>query len=790
MNNSLGIIVGFIKKTIFMKFSSLSLLYFFILSVNAQDVFLDEYQDYFELPRESIFVHTNKSIFTTEEYLWYKGYAIDRTEGKLSDDIRNIQVFVYDSVGNLIDKSMVLANNGIFFNQIKIDSTFTPGRYYFKAMTNYMNNFKESDAYFQKFEVIDEVVKSERKAQEVKVVVRPEGQEIVYGLNTNLGIKITNDIGNPEESTLILLENNIPIKEFTTSKSGLARMNFRPLKNKTYKVEVITKGGFKKIIPIGDIKSKGNSLQLINLKEHIYLNIETTSIEKDEKWELFIFQDQKFTSFNIEMNNSEKSIAIEKDKLFDGLNTIQLLRDGNAVLERLYFNKTIDRTEFKGNYKLKQVDKQDSVVLSLDFKNNSKLMLSASILPKGNITYRSQQSIIKTFRLKPYIDNDDYKSFFEDTNLSNLNELDVLLLISKSLYTTNTDLTKSPKLQYVRKNGFDQTLYLIDNIKNEDQLIVGLESKFNKEFVFKLDSSRAFFFKNSYPVIGEELRYSIITKQRKFKAPKLKLETDILFNDQHPIVFERLDTLPFSKDIKLAEYRIVANFNNTNELEEVIIKASKIKEEDRKDRLIQGNKEDITLDIVERYFKLSVYLRTKGFKVNENFGSFSVQNFNNRSINAGVGVAILLDGARLTDASFLSNIQLDQFESIIINRNGFGQGLFGANGVITLESRKTPLYKNDYDDGMFSSIDVKRGYNPIKKYTNPSYKFYDNEMFRSIGSIAWFPNVIVQGETQNNNSVDLKIVDTKLKEGIIYIEGISEDGQLHSYSIPIKLNNN
>ena len=167
-----------------MKFSSLSLLYFFILSVNAQDSFLQRHQDYFELPRESIFVHTNKSVFTAGEHLWYKGYAIDRTNGKLSDNVRNIQVFVYDSIGNLIDKSMVLANKGIFFNQIKIDSTFTPGRYYFKAM----NNFKKSDAYFQRFEVIDEIVRSKRKAKDIEVVIRPEGQEIVYGLNTNLGI--------------------------------------------------------------------------------------------------------------------------------------------------------------------------------------------------------------------------------------------------------------------------------------------------------------------------------------------------------------------------------------------------------------------------------------------------------------------------------------------------------------------------------------------------------------------------------------------------------------------------
>ncbi|AFU68849.1 hypothetical protein P700755_002056 [Psychroflexus torquis ATCC 700755] len=776
-----------------MKFSSLSLLYFFILSANAQDVFLEKYQDYFELPRESIFVHTNKSVFTAGEHLWYKGYAIDRTNGKLSDNVRNIQVFVYDSIGNLIDKSMVLANKGIFFNQIKIDTTFTPGRYYFKAMTNYMNNFKESDAYFQKFEVIDEVVRSKRKAQDIEVVIRPEGQEIVYGLNSNLGIKITNDIGNPEESTLILFENNIPIKKITTSKLGLARMNFRPFKNKTYKIEVITIGGFKKIIPIGDIKSKGTSLDLINLKKHIYLNIETTSIEEHEKWQLFIFKDQNSISFNIEMNNSEKSIAIEKDKLFVGLNTIQLLKDGKAVLERMYLNEAIDETEFKVGYKLKQVDKQDSIILSLNFKNNSKLMLSASILPKENITYRSQQSIIKTLRLNPYIDNNDFKSFFDYTTLSNLNELDVLLLMSKSLHTTNLELSEPPALQYKRENGFDQILYLIDKIKKDDDLIVGIASRFNKDYSLKLDSSRVFFLKNKYPVIGEKLEYTAVNKLGNFKAPKLTLKTRVIFNNQHPILFEELDTLTFLKDISLSKNRVAANFTKTNELKEVIIKAPKNKEE-KIDRLIRGTKEEITEDIVNEYLKLSDYLRAKGFKVREDYKTFIVQNLRNQTGGAG-SVAFIVDGARFKDTrdmnftSFLANARLDQFESITINKVGFGQGPFGSGGVIKLDSRKTPLYDKD-NGGVFTSIDVTEGYNEIKKYTNPNYTSYNSETFKRLGSIAWFPNIVVQGGTQNNNSVDLKVVDTKLKEGIIYIEGISEDGQLHSYRIPIKLNNN
>jgi hypothetical protein len=711
------------------------------------------------------------------EYLWYKGYAIDRSTGKLSKDVRNIQVFVYDSIGSLIERSMVLANDGIFFNQIKLDSTYTPGRYYFKAMTNYMNNFKESDAYLHKFEVIDEVEKTNYNATDIKVNIRPEGQEIVYGLNANLGIKITNDIGKPEQSSLTLLEDNEPIRELKSSTSGLAKINFRPAKGKAYKIKATTLGGFEKLIPIENIKPKGTSLQLNDLKDYIYLTIETTFSDKKEDWQLVIFKNKQIVSVEIDMNDTIKSIALEKNKLFKGLNTIQLLRGGKAVLERLYLNKTNDKSEFEGDYEVKKVEKQDSLILSLDFKSNSKLMLSASILPKENITYRSQQSIIKTLRLKPYINHDDYKSFFDYNTPSNLNELDLLLLMSKSRYTINLKTSEPPTLQFERQNGFEQRLSLLDKIKKDDELIIGLESKFNKEFTRELDSSRVFYLRNRYPVIGEKLKYAITTKQNKFKGPKLSLKTNVVFAINDSLSRKEVDTLPFIKDNQISKDKLVTSYTNTNELDEVVIKASAQPEDEFNRRSIYERKEKITEKIIQQNYKLSVYLRTLGFQVNETFNDLEVCIRNER-------VIIVLDGARLSDGSILANVTLEQFESVTINKFGIGSRF--NTPTVTLESRKTPLYQNK-PKAIFTTMTVKKGYEPSKKYESLNYTIYDSEMFRKLGVISWFPNIVVSQNTQENNSVELKIVDTGLKDAMIYIEGISEDGQLHSYNFPIEL---
>ncbi|WP_033408225.1 hypothetical protein [Psychroflexus tropicus] len=770
-----------------MKLILLTFLCFFILSVNAQESYIEKHHQYFKLPRESIFVHTNKSIFMAGEYLWYKGYAIDRSTGKLSKDVRNIQVFVYDSIGGLIEESMVLANEGIFFNQIKIDSTYTPGRYYFKAMTNYMNNFKEPDAYLQKFEVIDEIKKTTKKAKDLKITVQPEGQEIIYGLNTNLGIKITNDLGYPEQSNLKLLEDNIPKWEVESSKSGLAKINFRPIKGKAYKIKVITQGGFEKEIPIQDIKFEGTSLQLNDLKKCINLNIESTDLNKNEIWQLVIFQEKNISTVNIKMNSSKKSIILEKDKLFDGVNTIQLLKNGNPILERLFYNEAKDETRFQGDYRMKEIAKEDSIVLNLNFKNKSKLILSASVLPKENITYQSQKSIIKTLRLRPYIESDDYDFFFKSADLPSLNELDVVLLMSKSRYRKSLNSSKPPEKKYKRENGFEQTLYLIDKIEKEDLLLVGMKSKFNKDIDFKLDNSRAFFLKNRYPVIGEKLDYYITTEDGNFKAPKLTLETKVNFNDQHPISFQKLDSSPFRKDITLSTFKLTSNFSNINQLDEVTVKAVKGEEKKGVFYLERGEKEIITPKIERDYMTLSSYLTSKGFRVTETSRTFVVQRYNTLNKKA----SIFLDGVRMNPfntslASILSFTRLNQYESVTINRNAYGAGPDNDGGLIIIKSRRNNLNLKD-DTEMYTSIEVVKGYKKIKKYINPYYGFYESEMFKSLGSIAWFPNIVVKDEAQENNSVELKIIDTGLEQAMIYIEGISEDGQLHSYNFPIEL---
>ncbi|WP_073191557.1 TonB-dependent receptor [Psychroflexus salarius] len=758
---------------------------FVFLAYTQENSYIKKHQAYFEIPRESLFIHLNKSKLVKQESLWLKGYAINRQTDKLHQNLRNVNLAIYNYRGELLNSEMLLANEGVFLGQIKIDSTYQPGKYFLKAMTNYMNNFKEPDVFIESFEVIDKIDKPELPKQKLIIKTKPENQHLIYDLNNNLGIRISNSNGIGLKTSIELLENNKVVKKIKSSKNGLALLNFRPQQGKKYKIRATTAGGYSEDHLISDIRLSGISLQLNKVKDYLLFNIEATKDLNEENFTLFIHQEEKFLSKKIKLEKLNKSLAISIDQLFEGLNTILILKEGQPVLERLFFNQTSDVKKFNGNYTINQIKNTDSIQVSLNFNEKANLQLSASILPKDQITYNTNNSIIKNFRFRPYLTTESYLLIKTLDQSISIKELDIAMIMSESRYTKNILKYQRPKLNYKRQNGVKQTLNINQKLKPNDILLLGIGTRFNKEFTEYLNDRRKFEFENRYPINSEIQKFAIITKQRNFKAPKIKLNHKFNFQDHLDVDFSKYVTEQekIDSETALSSSRIVANFTNTNQLDEVLISTSKNREKKKEIKLTRGDKEEITEDEVKRFFKLSVYLRYKGFKVLDQQGTFSVQTFSQRSISGSNEVAIILDGARLTDTSFLSNVPLNQFESVTINKSGFGEGLFGANGVIKLESRKTAIYGDDKDQ-LFTSIKIEDGFAPIKKFKNPNYTFYNTLAFKNLGTIAWFPNLIMKSE---NPKLSFKMVDTRLKSAVIFIEGISKNGQLHSYKIPIKL---
>src|SRR6476620_12754231 len=70
--------------------------------------------EYFKLERENIHAQFNKTVYTTGETIWLKGYVIDKITGLPSIKSSNIIMELFNSKGEKIDSKLLYSENSTF----------------------------------------------------------------------------------------------------------------------------------------------------------------------------------------------------------------------------------------------------------------------------------------------------------------------------------------------------------------------------------------------------------------------------------------------------------------------------------------------------------------------------------------------------------------------------------------------------------------------------------------------------------------------------------------------------
>ncbi|MFD2188679.1 hypothetical protein ACFSJT_17865, partial [Aquimarina celericrescens] len=116
-------------------FQQLCLFLFLAFFSHAQDAVIPAKAnaDYFSVPRESLFLHLDKSTYINGEEIWFKGYAFDRGKQLPSNGSTNFNIQLFNEDGQELYKGLFFGSRGSFRGNIKIDSSWSSGSYYLKA---------------------------------------------------------------------------------------------------------------------------------------------------------------------------------------------------------------------------------------------------------------------------------------------------------------------------------------------------------------------------------------------------------------------------------------------------------------------------------------------------------------------------------------------------------------------------------------------------------------------------------------------------------------------------------
>ena len=755
----------------------------------------EKYTEYFKLNRETVFLHLNKTTVAPQENIWLAAYAYNPKTGLPNKEIANLEIQVFNEAGKYLDSQTLLVSNGKGAGIVELDEkNFPPGNYHLKASTNYMKNFKEELSFSQHFTILGENKPQHVGQEGYDLQLLPEGGHLVAGILNTVGVKLINSKGNGVFFTnaKILGPDQNVITTFKSNQFGITKFNFNPVLNVEYTVVLTTENGKEITQKIKNPEATG--IVMISAerpKEFVFsvqTNAETRPSLNDKPFYLAIHKDGliKDFAFMFPEEGLQANIAVSKDSLFSGINTITVFNEQlQPILERIVFNgDKLKRSNLSG----KMIRKNgDSILIGLNSSPAiQNVSLSISVLPSETNSYNPHHNILSAFYLKPYlqgtIENPSWY-FTPGNERRKIYDLDLLLLTQGwSKYSWRDIFHNPPNELFQPEIAFDIEGRVVGrNSKKENSLFIRSEETGLFEIV-EIQEDDTFKLENIYLVDSTEISFGLLND----RSDKIK----------RPVISSRISPFKKQQDLKkpydfqagksFAENKFrPEDFPDTSvSLDTVMLQGiRKTSQKYKNETRVFDEELEITDQIASRYYFITDLIASRGFRVRRT--PTGVEIINNIPFSLTEGASpnplIYFNGAPIgTNTEMLTDLQSSQVESIVINKRGLGYGMNGGNGVIKIITKKGMGRARNSDT--IESVVTSNGFSENKRFYAPKYRSYNDGFFKTYGAISWIPYLNLQAD----GSARFSIMNLLQPEVNIYVEGMNAGGVLFSEVLTIK----
>ena len=748
----------------------INLLIALLISIQCISQNIDQlYSNYFENTREIPYLHLNKTSFIKGEEIWFQSYVIEQNSNKLHTTTSNLYVSVFDEDGHQKEQHLIHIKNGIGYGSIPIDSSFTQNNYYIKASTNWMKNFSEDNSFTQRISILSDqkntIAKTSSQDDFYEFKLMPEGGHLLENTVNNIAvlIKNQNNKGVKTKTGIIKDSSGNSIGAFNTNTLGFANVNLAIKKGEIYTFEATLNNGTTLTQNTNVPKQIGITLNTKVLDDSFVLNILTNNKSlkglNGKKYRVFIHNTRSFKNIFFDFNNTDKNyvLLLKKQELFNGINIITIFNEKNQpVLERLIFN---DLEDVSNQIKVTTSKiKYDSVQATVTNYSKEKIFLSSSFLPSNTKAYNPNNNIKSQILLQPYINGViENAEYYFNASKNKSKDLDLLLLTQGwSKYNWSNIFNNTPTDNFDFENGIDVTLTFKEKLSSKQSILIfSDQNNLVKEIK---DNQSDIKLTNLYLKKDSDFNFGL-----KLNGNTLKVTPYInYYNYSLKDVFDKKKLiLNKNFEIKVSNFKDLPS--NVTVLEEVILKANK------KDKEIKPYGAATILTNV----KMKDVLIPSGETIIE-FLKFKGYGYANDSIHPrrkkSRFVRVYLDNNEITNSLWI-------IESMYTNT--VKEVYYGANpGRVNEEIHIYTLSPQEYASkkNQFSTVKIPIGFNQEKEYYSPKYPSFSNSTYKEFGAIYWKPNIILEP----NKTITFSVPKNYQKDAIIFIEGISESGQLIS----------
>lgn len=778
-------------KTLHVKRSLLFLLFFGNLSLNAQETTPKEkiagfLSRYFQPDRENIHVQFDKTVFFTNESVWFKGYVYNRKTGTPYYTTTNVQMQLIDESGTIISTQLLFAINGLFSGKIPVDKKFASGHYYLQFYTNWMNNFAEDESFVQKIKIINPASPVPAldlpNTATINILFFPEGGNLIAGVPNTVGVSSTDSNGMPlpNLSFDIVDGKNETVKTVTTNSMGMGRFEFTP-DGQEYSA-LLNYNNFKKKYPLPESKP-GLALEVNNYVTEgktmvrIKPSADYLTLLKNKTLYLTLQQDEKsnIMEFTLNPEKTVTELAFSSDYLFKGVNSIRIIdADMNELAERYVFENMMADSSLNMGVGSKNEEKTD-----LSGNSNIKdACLSIAVVP-GNSQLPAESNMLSSLYLHPYLNEKTSarRENFRSMDRNKKFEMDLLMLNqSKNKYDWQNIKSSPPTTKYEFESGIE-----VKGVINTPAIDL---SKYKIEM------------RN---VLNEVLGWAPINEKREFYFRKTNL-TDSMMVYCDLIHMDNLGkkdmsyylsvinkTKPYTKNYVPTPHVYPENAENAAintefpAFENDVVYLDEVEIEKKKNALkrqnISGNSYLRGIKVTESFQNTTVldFIQMNGFYVSNYLGNVIISSKLTTSINAAPHTTplVFIDGRQLMSFDELNGMRMEELDEIYLSTTAVVASINNNNGIIKMY-RKAPVLTGPQTKS--KPMLIKGGFEPITSFTNADYLSVYSNGFENFGIINWVPWVI----TDSNGNMKISIENKKYKKVKVIIEGFTYDGKLVS----------
>ena len=760
-----------------------------IAQEDKKDKIAQAITDYFHLERENFHVHFDKTIFLSDEKIWFKGYTYYRKGGIPFFATTNIFATLMDDTGKEITTKLFCGSMGTFSGDLELGDSFKTGKYYIRFYTNWMNNFTEDESAIYELTIINRntgpgTILAKPDSSIVNIKLTPEGGSLLKGISNTVGISV-HGCGNsilPIASAELTDVNGKVITQISLNEKGYGRFDV-PADATGYKV-VVTVAGAKHEQPLPAAQPTGVALDVNSYAMadktiiKIATNPQTLAPLAGQPLYMVIHQDDKAAIYDIifEAGKTELAMAIPNSELFNGLNTLRILDHNlNQIAERLFYKHYEKDTRVD----LSKTGNSDN---GIEYKGSvtTGMNLSIAMVPQASISIENKSDIYGSLLLKPYLEGQGEiagRYYLAEPTRAKKYELDLYLMNQKSKYNWKNILQHPPKSDYSFDIGLALKGKVNEKIINRKQhkMRVYSPSSMIDEFV-TIDENNEFFLNNFIVKDSTKMRFELFEKSQ--KKYKVKLTAQISNNDRKfnkPFYPPALCPAAGGETVDI-NWDLPDYVGNTVVLDEVEVKgtATKLKYE-----RAFGNGQLRPYKISEadsrNFFYILDFIRYHGFDVENTGISVGIYGRTVNTINGQrTRPRVYMDNMRVLNYDQLLTIQTADVDEFYINQHAIVPGVDNEMGMIKMYMKKNFVFKNGDPKTTFHLIE--KGFQKIHPFENARYASYSDDGFKKFGLIDWQPLIA----TKDTGEFDFTVPFTWEYPVNILIEGISNDGKIVS----------